>query len=188
MIAYQPVDPASGLPATRVPLANVVGMFLCRRARPSFGPAALIDLIDECRTIFCRCGTHFDAQILTAEKITAETADLIRRGQCPQCDRTHNSYLQFQRNGLILTREGDGWFVWLNRVTPKRTGTPIEEHLFWFQLDWSRRDCELAEQLSVPDELVTSWRRKVARLKSPAKSKPRAPRTRTAQLSRRRAA
>lgn len=187
MIAYQPVDPTSGQPATRVPLAHVVGLFLCRRARPSFGPAALIDLIDEFRTVFCKCGTHFDVQILTAERMTAETADLIRHGHCPQCGAAHKSHLQLQRNGLILTREPDGWFVWLSRVTPRRHGTAIEEHLFWFQLDWTRRNSDLAEQLNVPDELVAAWRRKVARLKSPPKTKERVPRPRTTQLSRRRA-
>src|SRR5688572_10973202 len=138
MIAYQPVDPDSGLPATRVSLRDVVGLFLCRRARPSFGPSALVDLIDESRSVLCDCGEHFDVQILTAEKITAETADLIRSGQCPHCRATHASHLQFQRNGLILSREGDDWFVWINRVTPNRLGTPMEEHLFWYEIDWTK--------------------------------------------------
>jgi hypothetical protein len=186
MIAYQPVDPAAGLPATRFPLTDIVGFFLCRRVRPAFGPAALIDLIGEFRTVACSCGHSFDVQILAAEKVNADTANLVRSGQCPCCGAAHNTDLQFQRNGLILSREPHGWFVWLSRVTPNRLGTPIEEHLFWYQVDWTKRNSELAEQLNVPDELVQSWRRKVAQSKSPAKAKPRASRSQPTLSSRRR--
>jgi hypothetical protein len=184
MIAYQPVDPASGLPVTRVPLPDLVGLFLCRRTRPSFSPAALIALIDEFRTVACECGTHFDTSILTAEKITAEVADLVRSGHCPQCGAAHDSHLQFQRNGLILSRESDGCFVWLSPITPNRFGSPIEEHLFWCQMDWSKRNAELAEELNLPDEVIGAWRRKVARLKSPAKRKSQIRRGLRAQTSR----
>jgi hypothetical protein len=186
MIAYQPVDPAAGLPATRLPLADIVGFFLCRRVRPAFGPAVLIDLIDEFRKVTCSCEHSFDVQTLTAEKLNAETATLLRFGQCPRCGATHDTHLQFQRNGLILSREDDTWFIWLNRVTPKRLGTPIEEHLFWYQVDWTKRNAELAEQLNVPDEIVQSWRRKVAKSKSEAKPKTRARRSATTLYSRRR--
>jgi hypothetical protein len=185
MIAYQPVDPAAGLPATRLPLADIVGFFLCRRVRPAFSAGALIDLVDEFRTIACSCGQSFDVQILTAEKINAETASLVRSGQCPRCAAAHDTQLQFQRNGLILSREAGTWFIWLNRVTPNRCGDPIEEHLFWYQVDWTKRNAELAEQLNVPDEVVQSWRRKVAKSKSPAKPKSRTGQTRTS-VSRRR--
>lgn len=184
MIAYQPVDPACGLPVTRIPLADLVGFFLCRRTRPSFAPAALISLVEEFRTVTCECGTHFDAQILTAERITAEIADLARSGCCPQCGAAHDSHLQFQRNGLIISQEPDGWFVWLSPITPNRCGSPIEEHLFWFQLDWSKRNAELADELNLPDEIIGAWRRKVARLKTPAKRTPRTRHVLRAQTSR----
>lgn len=157
--------------ATRVPLTDVVGLFLCRRARPSFSNAALVGLMDEFRTIVCRCGTQFDVQILTAEKLSPDTADLLRSGHCPACRRAHASHLQFQRNGLILTREGSQWFVWLSKVTPNRLGDAIEEHLFWYQVDWSKGNEQLADELSVPDDMVRSWRRKVARTKAPAGTK-----------------
>jgi hypothetical protein len=184
MIAYQPVDPASGLPVTRIPLSDLVGFFLCRRTRPSFGPAALISLIDEFRPVTCECGTRFDTSILTAEKITDEVADLVRSGRCPQCGADHESHLQFQRNGLILSRESDGCFVWLSPITPNRFGTPMEEHLFWFQLDWSKRNAELADELNLPDEVIGAWRRKIARLKSPTTRKSRIRRGLRTQTSR----
>jgi hypothetical protein len=186
MIAYQPVDPAAGLPATRLPLADIVGFFLCRRVRPAFGPGVLIDLADEFRKVVCSCGQNFDVQILTAERLNADTATLLRSGHCPRCAAPHDTHLQFQRNGLILSREGDTWFIWLNRVTPNRLGTPIEEHLFWYQVDWTRRNSELAEQLNVPDELIQSWRRKVAKSKSEAKPKTRVRRSGSTLPSRRR--
>jgi hypothetical protein len=185
MIAYQPVDPAGGLPATRLPLSDIVGFFLCRRVRRAFGPAVLMDLIDEFRTVACSCGHSFDVPILTAEKINADTATLLRSGQCPGCGAPHDTHLQFQRNGLILSREGDAWFIWLNRVTPNRLGTPIEEHLFWYQVDWTKRNAELADQLNVPDEIVQSWRRKVAQSKCEAKPKARARRSGSNVSSRR---
>jgi hypothetical protein len=186
MIAYQPVDPAAGLPATRLPLADIVGFFLCRRVRPAFSPTVLVELIDEFRTVACPCGQSFEVQILTAERINAETASLVRSGYCPHCAAAHDTHLQFQRNGLILSREGDGWFIWLNRVKPNRCGDPIEEHLFWYQVDWTKRTAVLAEELNVPDEIVQSWRRKVAKSKSATEEKPRARRSRTTLSSRRR--
>jgi hypothetical protein len=164
MIAYQPVDPAAGLPATRLPLSQLTGHFLCRRVRTKFGPAALIDLFDESRTVVCsQCQESFDVQILTAEKVAADAANLDRSGQCPSCRTAHQSYLQFRKNGLILSREADGWFIWLCRVHPDRYGNLMEEHLFWYSVDWTKRDAELADDLNVPDEVVRAWRRKVGK-------------------------
>lgn len=168
MNAYQPVDPAGGLAAIRVPLPQLVGFFLCRRTRPSFASAALVSLIDEFRAVTCDCGARYDAQILTAERLTTEIASLSRSGRCPECRAPHDSLMQFQRNGLIISQEKDGAFVWLSPVVPNRHGSPIEEHLFWFQTDWSKRNSELALELNVPDEIVAAWRRKIARLKAHA--------------------
>jgi hypothetical protein len=164
MTAYQPVDPAAGLPATRIPLSQLTGRFLCRRVRTKFGPAALIDLIDECRNVSCaECHERFDAQILTAEKVGTDAANLDRSGQCPRCRTAHESHLQFRKDGLILSRETDGWFIWLSRVRPNRYGDVMEEHLFWHSVDWTKRDAELADDLNVPDEIVRAWRRKVGK-------------------------
>jgi hypothetical protein len=164
MTAYQPVDPAAGLPATRVPLSQLTGRFLCRRVRTKFGPAALIELIDECRRVVCvGCHEGFDAQILTAEKIGTDAANIDRSGQCPLCRTSHESHLQFRKDGLILSRETDGWFIWLSCVQPNRYGNIMEEHLFWHSVDWMKRDAELAEDLNVPDETVREWRRKVGK-------------------------
>lgn len=164
MIAYQPVDPAGGVPATRITLSQLTGRFLCRRIRSKFGPAALIDLIDEYRTVHCgSCEARFDAQILTAEKVSEDAANLDRSGQCPCCRASHESHLQFRRDGLILSREEGGWFVWLASVRPNRYGTVMEEHLFWYLVDWTKRDGELSEQLNLPEEIVRAWRRKVGK-------------------------
>lgn len=164
MTAYQPVDPAAGFPATRVPLSELTGRFLCRRVRTKFGVAAQIELIDECRRVVCaNCHEGFDAQILTAERIGADAANIDRSGQCPHCRKTHESHLQFRKDGLILSRENDGWFIWLSCVRPNRYGNIMEEHLYWHSVDWTKRDAELAEDLNVPDETVRAWRRKVGK-------------------------
>jgi len=164
MNAYQPVDPAAGLPATRVPLSQLTGRFLCRRVRTKFGPSALIDLIDESRTVTCRqCQERFDAQILTVEKVSADAANLDRSGRCPCCRTEHQSHLQFRKDGLILCREEDGWFIWLSRVKPNRCGNVVEEHLFWYLVDWAKRDGQLSDELNLPEEIVRAWRRKVGR-------------------------
>ena len=171
MTAYQCIDPASGLPANRVPVADVTGHFLCRRVRSSFSRPAIIDLLGECRRVVCDCGARFDAQILTIENIATESVDLIRCGDCPECGGTHHTRLQFRRNGLILSREEGQWYIWLNRVMPNRYGNLMEEHLFWYLLDWSKRNCELAEELNVPDEVIRSWRRKLAKSSPPTQVK-----------------
>jgi len=162
MTAYQPVDPAAGLPATRIALSQLSGRFLCRRVRSKFGTSTLIELIDEYRTVVCAaCNERFDAQILTVEKMADDSANLDRSGQCPHCRTEHETHLQFRKDGLILSREADGWFIWLSRVCPNRYGNVMEEHLFWYSVDWTKRDAELAEDLNVPDEVVHAWRRKV---------------------------
>ena len=164
MTAYQPVDPAAGLPATRIALSQLTGRFLCRRVRTKFGTATLIDLIEEYRNVACpQCNERFDAQILTVEKVDDASANLDRSGQCPHCRTEHESHLQFRKDGLILSREDDGWFIWLSRVRPDRYGNVMEEHLFWYSVDWTKRDAELAEDLNVPDEIVHAWRRKVGK-------------------------
>jgi hypothetical protein len=94
--------------------------------------------------------------------------------------------LQFRRNGLILSREEGEWFIWLNRVTPNRCGNLMEEHLFWYQVDWTKRNAELAEDLNLPEDVVQSWRRKLAKLKAPASSKNQRARNRITDLSGRR--
>src|SRR5256885_16880215 len=76
MIAYQCVDPVCGLSAMRIPMAQVTGRFLCRRVRKAFSRPAVIDLLAECRSILCACGTRFDAQVLTAEHITPEATEV----------------------------------------------------------------------------------------------------------------
>ena len=164
MIAYQPVDPAAGVPATRITLSQLTGRFLCRRVRTKLGPAALIDLIDEHRTVTCdACDERYDAQILTAEKVSDGAANLDRSGECPSCRVRHESHLQFRRDGLILSHEDDGWFVWVARVCPNRYGNVMEEHLFWYLVDWTKRDGDLADDLNVPEETVRAWRRKVGK-------------------------
>lgn len=181
MIAYQPVDPASGLLATRLDLAQLTGHFLCRRVRSSFSNAALIELMAEFRAVACACGTRFDVQVLTAEKVAVDAANLTRSGRCPLCRATHDSHLQFRRDGLILSRESDGWYIWLSRVHPNQHGNVMEEHLFWHQVDWARRDAELAEEFNVPDEAVSAWRRRVGKPRSRAKPALQPRRSRTAQ-------
>ena len=74
MTAYQPVDPAAGLPATRIALSQLTGRFLCRRVRTKFGTSTLIELIDEYRNVVCpACNERFDTQILTVEKMADDT-------------------------------------------------------------------------------------------------------------------
>src|SRR5262245_45287753 len=74
MTAYQPVDPAAGLPATRIALSELTGRFLCRRVRSKFGTSTLIELIDEYRRVLCpECHERFDAQILTVEKVADDS-------------------------------------------------------------------------------------------------------------------
>jgi hypothetical protein len=164
MTAYQPVDPAAGLPATRIGLSQLTGHFLCRRVRSKFGTSTLIELIDEYRRVVCpECNERFDAQILTVEKVADDSANLDRSGQCPRCRTEHETHLQFRKDGLILSREAEGWFIWLSRVSPNRYGNVMEEHLFWYSVDWTKRDAELAEDLNVPDEVVHAWRRKVGK-------------------------
>jgi len=183
MNAYQPVDPAAGLPATRVALSQLTGRFLCRRVRTKFGQSALIDLIDEHRAVTCRqCDQRYDVQILTVEKVSADAANLDRCGQCPSCRTPHESHLQFRKDGLILSREADGWFIWLNRVRPNRCGNIMEEHLFWYLVDWAKRDGELSDELNLPEEIVRAWRRKVGRSRT-AKVEVAARRGRSAQSS-----
>lgn len=182
MIAYQCVDPACGLAATRVPVAQVTGRFLCRRVRGAFSRPAVIDLLAECRSIRCKCGARFDADVLTAEHITPEAVDILRFECCPDCGVERVTHLQFRRNGLILSREEGAWFIWLNQVTPNRCGNLMEEHLFWYQVDWTRRNVELAEELNLPEDVVQSWRRKLAKLKAPTSSKPQRARNRTTDL------
>ncbi len=171
--AYQPIDPAAGLPAIRVSLSTLAGRFLCRRVRPSFSPRHLIELMAEFRQVVCVCGRRSDAQVLTAEEITENSANLIRSGRCSFCDAPHDSFLQFQSNGLILSREADGWFVWLSPVKPDRYGDVMQEHLFWYLLDWTLQDCVLASQLGVPAAVVRKWRHKLEKPISPDHRKPR---------------
>ena len=164
MTAYQPVDPAAGLPATRIALSQLTGRFLCRRLRSKFGTSTLIELIDEYRNVACpECNERFDTQILTVEKMANDSANLDRSGQCPHCRTEHETHLQFRKDGLILSREADGWFIWLSHVRPNRYGNVMEEHLFWHSVDWTKRDAELAVDLNVPDEIVHAWRRKVGK-------------------------
>jgi hypothetical protein len=163
MIAYQPVDPASGMTATRLSLSQLTGRFLCRRVRRSFGRAALFDLLDESRTVTCRCGHRFDAQILGVEKLTRDTAEVGRFAECPECHYWREDHLQFRRDGLILAREEGAWFIWLSQVRPNRYGNAMEEHLFWHDVDWSQCNTDLAQQLNVPEEIIRAWRRKVGK-------------------------
>ena len=129
-----------------------------------FGTSTLIELIDEYRAVACpECNERFDTQILTVEKVADDSANLDRSGQCPHCRTAHETHLQFRKDGLILSREADGWFIWLSRVHPNRYGNVMEEHLFWYSVDWTKRDAELAEDLNVPDEVVHAWRRKVGK-------------------------
>jgi hypothetical protein len=167
-IAYQPVDPAADVTAMRIPLSDLAGWFLCRRVRSSFNPKALIELIEEHRSVTCECGGTFDAQILTAEPINGSNADLRRSGKCPTCGSAHTSHLQFQKNGLILSDEDGEWFIWLAPVWPNRHGNAMEEHLFWYNVDWTKQDSELAEELDVAVKVVRSWRSKLAEA-TPAK-------------------
>ena len=184
MIAYQPVDPASSIDATRLTLAQLTGRFLCRRVRSSFGHAALCDLLAECRNVACVCSGRFDAQILTVEKLTRDVAEVVRFAQCPQCQASRQDRLQFRRDGLILAHEDGAWFVWLGRVHPNRYGNAMEEHLFWHEVDWTRSNDELAEDLNVPDETVRAWRRKVGKPRANATTDAR---SRPAQAASRRA-
>jgi hypothetical protein len=154
--------------------------------RGAFSRPAVIDLLAERRNISCACGAQFDAQVVTADHITPEAVDIIRFGSCPDCGVEHTTHLQFRRNGLILSREEGEWFIWLNRVTPNRCGNVMEEHLFWYQVDWMKRNSELAQELNLPEEIVQSWRRKLARLKSPVAPKSKPARNRTTDLSTRR--
>jgi hypothetical protein len=164
---YQPADPNNHPDAFGVCMKHLRDYTVIACTLPSPTTLQLTKWAAEHRHLQCDCGARYSAQHIVLEARTGRYVELHREGKCPECALSQKWTMRFYPNGLIASREATGELAWIRPVDPKPSGTYIEEAVFWTDVDWTRQDCDLAEEYGVPHHKVWDWRRRLRQPRSP---------------------
>ncbi len=176
-IWYQPADPHNHPDAFSVRMKHLRDYTVIARPLPPPTTLQLTKWAAEHRHLQCDCGTRYPAQYIVLDGRPDRHVDVDREGKCPDCGRSRNWTMRFHPNGLVVSRETNVQLAWIRPVDPKPSGTYIEEAVFWMHVDWTRQDCELAEEHGVPHTKVWDWRRRLRQPRSPRHHRHRKDRT-----------